>query len=374
MSTLLVRSELEKIDLILLNLEKFCMTEQINNKDKIVSLICEDYNFPYINKIFSEIILHPFIILKYLEYLSWQMLNNIGEDRIKRKTHIYKKLRKLMGKEYIRIRRFNNNGVYCGIPYIENEAGFFFWNDEPILITKFNKNQEFEQPYGFPLRQEVRIMSSIAFSLTCGAYSFNLSYDTYDIPINMLNGEWNFRVDSRVNAVIYLLDRIENNKLNRYIKYDNLRKYNFSTRGYCLENNKKFYSSFDDKDELVLRTCFMLIKAKMLFDSDRLYFEDACINLFIAIEGTLRLIYKRISNQKNFELQPTIEHINNVFPNGEYWEELLRDIYNKRIQIVHPAASKWMPELDDDDFYDNYDIAVDMLFYAITGCLLNREY
>ena len=372
MSTPLVQVELEKIDLILYVLERYHETGKIESKHKVYNLFEHDLNFPSGDEALLKIMCHPYVLLKYLDYLCWRLLNNIGEERLNRRTTVFSNYIKSSDDECIRIRRFNPIGTYCGIPFVVDDGCFFFWNDEPLLVTKYMKNQLLEQPPGFPLRQEVRIMSAIAFSLQRGAYSFSLSYDTYDIPADILGENYNFCSNSRIQSIIRIFDRLTNVNFN--MPFTNPGKFDFSTQDYHLEKAKNFYHSFNIMDELALRTCFLLIKSKMLWDGGRLYSEDACTNLFVSIEGALRLIYQRITGKSNFSIKPTTKHIAAVFPNGEFWIDLLDDIYNKRVQIVHPAEAKWMPELADDDFYDNYEIAIDLIFYAISGELLPREY
>lgn len=185
MSTPLVQVELKKIDLILDILEEYYKSGKINKKSEIHSLLEHDLNFPYGDETLFEVMCHPYVLVKYLECLCRRLFNNIGEVRLTRRKAVFKNWMKATDKEYIRIRRFNPIRTYCGMPFVADDGCFFFWHDEPLLVTKYMKNQLLEQPPGFPLRQEVRIMSAIAFSLR-GAYSFSLSYDTYDIPADIL--------------------------------------------------------------------------------------------------------------------------------------------------------------------------------------------
>ena len=219
-------------------------------------------------------------------------------------------------------------------------------------------------------------MSSIAFSTKPGVFSFNLSNTTYDVPKDVVFGDdCNFTSsESKIQAIIRIFDRMIEYGAGNCKTVTYLSKYSFSTEAYLPDRAKKFYCSFNIADDLTLRTCFLLIKSRMLFDDkDGLYFEDACTNLFISIEGALRLIHFRLTGKRIFEIKPTIQHIVTVFPYGEIWVDLLEEIYDKRVQIVHPAEAKWMPELSADDFYDNYDIAVELVFYAVTGELLPKH-
>jgi len=229
---------------------------------------------------------------------------------------------------------------------------------------------------GLPLRQEVRMLASLGFSMQFSSFSFNLLYNTYDVPSDLVLENEDIS-NVKAQAVIRILSRIMDNygdkiePLGKRVQT----KFKFSTNYFSLERARLFYSSFNIEDDLLLRSSFLILKSKMLWeDEGRLYAEDACSNLFIAIEGILRLIHCRISNGRKFEIKPTLEHISQKFPGGEYWIDILQDIYDKRIQIVHPAESFCMPELEEDDYYDNYGLALDLIYYAVTGELLMREY
>ena len=166
MSTQLVEVELEKIDLVMHILETYFETGEIDNLHEICKLLERDLNFPSGDETLFGVICHPYILFKYLDSISWRLRNNIGEERLTRRHAIYSQLKKNDGEECIRIRKFAPVGTYCGMPYVANDGYFFFWNDEPLLVTKYMKEQLWEQPLSFPLRQEV---NRIAF---CGHHEW----------------------------------------------------------------------------------------------------------------------------------------------------------------------------------------------------------
>lgn len=323
-----------------------------------------------------ELINHPYVLNEYLKSLYNKVRFNLSDELKNKIFETFKIVRENKVEELARIRTFKPIGTYCGTRFKQPDGYYFFLNDEPILVTRFLKDQLDEQMIGLPLRQEVRILASLAFSMQFSSFSFNLLYNIYDVPSDLVLENEDIS-DIKTQAIIRILSRIRDN-------YGDLielpgksvrSKFKFNTKYFSLERARLFYSSFNIQDDLLLRSSLLILKSKMLWeDEGRLYAEDACSNLFIAIEGILRLIHCRIFNGKKFEIKPTLEHISQKFHGGEYWIGVLQDIYDKRIQIVHPAESFWMPELSDDDYYDNYGIALDLIFYAVTGDLLSRDY
>lgn len=59
-----------------------------------------------------------------------------------------------------------------------------------------------------------------------------------------------------------------------------------------------------------------------------------------------------------------------MFPEKPGYVDMIREAYEKRIQIVHPEPRHdigWLPNVYADDFYENYGMANDLIYYAITG-------
>jgi hypothetical protein len=123
-----------------------------------------------------------------------------------------------------------------------------------------------------------------------------------------------------------------------------------------------------------LRTAFLLLKAASLWPhGGHIFGEEATADLFFALEGCLHLIHRRISPGRPFVFKPVLAHIEALFPERPGYPEMIEEAYEKRIQIVHAEpreAIGWLPNLYADDFYDNYGMGNDLLYYAITGSKL----
>ncbi len=333
--------------------------------DDLNYVILEDLDFME-DSTLIQIINHPYILAKYLENVYYQSKFKFSEDLINKTQSILDVFRRSLPQKLVRIRMFKPEGIYCGACFKKTDGEYFFLNDKPILITQFNQEQLCEQLPGFLLRQEVRLCASIALGLQATSYSFNFLYNTYDIPYDLVSDQQDIS-EIKVLAVMRILSRIGDAECSfKEPKITAESKFKFSTKFYSHEKSSLVYSKFNIKDDLLLRTSFLILKSKILWDQpSRLYAEDACSNLFVGIEGILRLISQRIINAEQFEVMPTIAHIKKFY--GDNLGRLLQDIYDKRVQIIHPAESLWMPDLSDDDYYDNYEIAMELMYYAITS-------
>ena len=107
-----------------------------------------------------------------------------------------------------------------------------------------------------------------------------------------------------------------------------------------------------------------------------IFSEDAVANIFFGLEGCLRLIHRRLSGSKNFAIAPTLDHIEKAFPQKPFYVEMITDSYEQRIEIIHPEPRtdrEWVPFITADDFYENYGMVIDLIYYAITGEALPEE-
>ena len=129
---------------------------------------------------------------------------------------------------------------------------------------------------------------------------------------------------------------------------------------------------------LLTRTAFLFIKAASLWsDNSQFYGEDACANLYFALEGCLRHISVKHLSQQSYVYKSTKEYIvknlstlENIIDNLDYSHEL-------RTQIVHPDAMAklgWFPELFADDFYEYFGLANELFYFAVTKTSLHKNH
>lgn len=120
------------------------------------------------------------------------------------------------------------------------------------------------------------------------------------------------------------------------------------------------FAAFAPHDELLLRTVFMLQKARMLW-LNHVFSEDALANVFFALEGCLLLLQRKSGGSPSkIDLTLLTKLFTDLFPRGEELFEFVQEAYDKRIEIVHPSPAsgpKWQPFLMAEEFYDYFGIA-----------------
>jgi len=382
LTTPLVEQELEKVDRVLSVLEDCSRTGQVGDVEVIRQIMIESLRIPGGDPRVEEVIIHPFILWRFAYAVSDRLANDIGPKRLRRLHGL--RVWEKPASRYIRIRRFRpEGGVYYGFTFQADDGYYFFWDDEPILLTRVSKEWLNEERWGTELgwivRPEVRMLASLSFPVKEGFCWFQLSDEVYDVPEDLIvSDEPTFSEDAvqRASTAMRILTRPEmaedSDFKSRVLKAC---PYDFRTEGVSPENVRKFYDCFDINDDLTLRTAFYLLKSVMLWNYEgRIFGEDACANLFFGLEGCLKLIHRRVFGTPNFEVEPTLAHIEDTFDLG--YDRWLKDAHEKRGKIVHPQPrmkTPWLPSLMADDFYENHEMAIDLVYYAVTGEILPRE-
>ncbi len=104
-----------------------------------------------------------------------------------------------------------------------------------------------------------------------------------------------------------------------------------------------------------------------------MFAEDAIANTFFGLEGCLRLIHRRFVGRGNFEIKPTVDHVEKVFREMPGYPDMLKECHAQRVCLVHPeprGQQQWVPPVRADDFYENYGMAIYLAYYAVTGVVL----
>ncbi len=377
-----MRLNLQILDKLLSLLQEYEDTGKIAVDQTLRSHIERTIQIPFTGANENQLLVHPFILKEYSKLLIQRAgFDAIGQDRDRKVRDL------IWGREeediYFRLRRFRpQEGYYYGLPFVNSTAAYTFWSEEPVLITILEKqwmNELFMQSeLGWLSRPEVKMLASLAFS-TPNAHGptcyFQFSDEVYDIPASVVSGGQASLDDltlERIHNVVNILRRMKLSDPWGFQKvFGEASPFGFRTQDIKPELTKQFYENFNLHDELALRTSFLLLKGATLWRQAGFIFgEEATGNLFFALEGCLHLIHRRIFGNSQFEIDSIMTHIEQIFTEKPGYVGLLEDAYQKRVQLVHPITKDgpaWLPSLMADDFYENYGIAVDLLFYAITG-------
>ncbi len=372
----------DQIDSLISAINRLCAKEDVDKLDMLAGDAADILMLPPETLPSLEILTHPFMLWHFAWEMTTRLRHGFGvvpgelEDRLA-KGRYHENI-------WVRLRRFRpTSGYYYGFSFRADDAIYDFWDDQPILLTRIPQcwidEQDHMTELGWIARSEVRVLSSLAFSVSEGYCHFQLTPEVTDLPGSLV-----LDAHSRLTPTSLSVAISTNRLLERLSAFPSSRgtaiasNFDFRSDGIVQEKAWKFYSQFSSDDDLSLRTGFNLLKSAMLWNNgNRIYFDDACINLFFGLEGCLRLISRNQVGSSSFEFKPTMEHIRRLFVERPGYPDMLVDAYEKRTAIVHPASSvdpSWIPFLQADDFYEGFGMAIDLFYYAIVGEVLPREF
>lgn len=353
------------------NLQHYSKYSRFKNEEQVKRTVVKELELPMGDKFIFEYASNLVIVVNLALKLS-------GELREPFKTDLVKKINKLPG-SVIRIRRIQPSNYVFGLNFKTNNSLYTFTNGIPYLITRNSKRMIDETDLtelslGKILREEVKMISSLSFIMSYGSCNLPINQFFCDIPETLFHKSKKFDDETvlRAAAIHHIYSLIWSRDDNKFLLSEN--KYTFRTEEIDFKKIRLYNKSFKILDNLSLRTAFLLIKAKTLSSSSGYIFqEDACANLFFGLEGCLRLLNRRFFGGENFNFKKTIQMVETVFQYAPGYSYLLEDAYMKRTNIVHPESKyneKWFPILYADDYYENLEMAVDLLYHALTGDFL----
>lgn len=371
------------LDEILSALEEIAENGSLHNPDLMVSRMCEMVDLPKGDKEIASILAHPHVMRTFADSKYAQQIIQQG-DPAESKKFLQLIRPKLQSEELIRIRRFRSIGGRYPAQEFRNEPGIYGLIDfEPLLITRYPsewQKEDFAAELGSLTRGEIKLLATLMFSLFAGGpyLYFQFSDHVYDLPNKLILGDES-SVSSislrRAKTVLQILDRIKPPSQGWFqLTHDPAGRYEFSGNEHVTDRLEKLNSAFELTNDLALRTAFLMIRAASLWTTGGSVFrENALADLLFGLEGCLHLVHQRFDPGANFEIQPTFDHIEAIFPHFPGYVPILQDAYDKRIQIVHPenrVDSSWIPNLWAEDFYDNFGLGTDLFYYALTGDIL----
>lgn len=374
----------ERLKIVLAAIQGYSADSNPKLLEPLVPAIIEDLHLPSSDPLLEDICRHPYTAREYARAVLVSQHLALDEPKNADAKTLWGLLRKTQSNEpQVRIRQFSpTGGRYYGFPLYMEDSAYLILNAEPVLITNLTKDWQnellFHIELGVLARLEVKLLATICFSLYNWhgpSFYFMIGPKPLDLPISLIGVS-----DSKIvpdilprltiaQEVFKRLHRLERTKSD----FTEAQFAHFDFRPHKLDDGRlqRFYMQFSLDDYLALRTAYVLLKSAALWVHGGSSFgEEATANLFFGIEGCLHLIHRRLGKSPDFEINPVVQHIKSTFSEKPGYPEMIEDAYDKRIQIVHPNYSEeigWLPNLEADDFYENYGMANDFLYYAITG-------
>lgn len=332
------------------------------------------------NSVYDEMLSYPYIVAKALE-------ENIDYNRdrlLKKKCYFLKSEVQDLTTKYTRHKgkciyvRQIIKSEFSMIPineHIFDKCAYVHLNGTPFVITKIT--EEIEEDFiefNNMLPQEIRLLSSLSFPLEIGAGTFSIKACGSFFTMPLLDGACEDLTEielAEVKLVISLLKRMHNYSTTGNEKPIVPRGLNDKFYSYM----NFFYDLYDEENEVFNRCMYLLYKSNILFfDSSRLFCEEAYLLLTIATEGLLKLLTEK--QYGKFEVKKAFDYINDTFKFGDYMAKRLKEIYELRIELVHPINKYdlgWKKDIMFDDFADDIEIAKALAYHYVTGQLLDHE-
>jgi hypothetical protein len=264
--------------------------------------------------------------------------------------------------DYIRIRQLLSPKEYLDVcEYPQNELlienhYYLINNNTPYLITLFDsKDEETFYSEGVILNINELVFATI-LNLNCSVVVLG---EQYDEKISNLD----FKVEN--------VSDLKNNKskLQTLINVHPFPQYSSKIK----EINLKYFEYYNHpitNDKIFLRVCFSLLKAGMLGIYRNLFFEESCLNLYIALEGLLHLLHEKFYPDEEFCMNNVKNILDNLLEDNDSIYNALKESYEFRNSIVHPEVAAYdfdsvFPIYSSEEFAENWQYAWALLKYIL---------
>ena len=319
-----------------------------------------------LNKPVPPIELQPYIynteILFLLLIDLWNKLSYEKRKDLIDKHRGIKNIGKTLPQERIkyRFRILNPQGTYSNRPFsIDTTVLYTNINGMPVLITKENLESD-SYTSEISILNEYELLASIGVILNSPRHRLHFVFDDKSITVSK---ELYESIPEKlkypfISEMISLFIKIQSPEMYRYSDHSE------SEISTMIDSIK----SIKLTDEAFLRTAFLTMKGRMLWQH-RIFGEDAITNVFFALEGTLHLIQKAYGKDiRRLDFTFLKKVFKDNIERGEELLDFIKEAYDKRTEIVHPVrdnGSNWCPFLIADDFYEYYEIVIDLLNHYI---------
>lgn len=274
-----------------------------------------------------------------------------------------------------RLRAFSAGGIYPNESFIRHDASYMVVNNRPHMLTRNHNDAEVRARGGGDensvlTRREVKLISS--FMCVNGLIVKFSLIDDFDFS-NVFDVNEGYLVNIPQSEIVEVI--FEYAAIRRKSKFTDVASFEFTAVGDSMPDIAVFYRKFKIDDLLLLRTCYLLIKASSMAMTPN-YFEDAVSNIFISLEGVMTLLQRNAGKP--------YEHIDRDLQKGIYediFQESSEGIYSfvieevfargeKRAALMHPQAAAtwgWVPFLMGGDYPEYRQILRCMIFFTVTG-------
>ncbi len=265
----------------------------------------------------------------------------------------------------LRIRRYTQAPppcCYCRYPknsIIQEKCFYLVYKGTPFLFSLLDSEQD-----------ETYLSEGIVLNFKELFFSFFLSFDVRPIYLADYCDIDLAREELRMQSGADLLHEEKNLKIL-------IEKSDLLLEGCDLidinASHLKYMNHPLTQDIVFTRVAFALLKAEMLALTSNLFYEDACFNIYVALEGLVQLLHNKYYPNQEFKF----ENIRLLFrdlldDNDCFFNWLKEEVREDRHIIVHPQVAKdieiTFPTSSGEDYAENHQYA-----FALTEFLLDED-
>ena len=320
----------------------------------VLTFTCNLWEIPYPPKqLVKYFLIHPII-----SSLLFELARNLPREEFDELDPLLDSRHSKRPGPFVQLRELHANGSYPNIEFSRGNCHFIINHGYPYLITyNAGPGSHSASEVAWATKNEIRFAAAVSCASTKGYHSFIFGYPTgLELSYEYFSGvphhqrhtfliEWSRLHDS--------FDRSEG-RYSRFVKPD-FTVYQFTPFSEAIRDFNGLFDTIRISDNLMLRTLSYYVKSTMLW-ANPVFGEEASGNALFAIEGCLLLLQRKEGEQsRNINLQKLEAIFAKRFPRGEESFEYIRDAYDKRIELVHPApkwGTDWSPYLQVDDVFD----------------------
>lgn len=361
------------------NLDFFIKNSKYKNEAQVRNTIINELELPAGDRFIYEYASNPLVVLSVAVNMKYQY--ELHEESSSKVIALVQSRINQTTSPILRIRKIAPYRNVCGVNFQGKNSLYSFANGVPYLVTRnsrrsINEIETTELLMGNISREEVKTIAALELIMTQGFSNMPVDNTFCDIPEYLFHDSNKFNNETvyRAAALLHIFSLIRFSSSRFSIEN---KKYSFRSFGIDLNKTRSFYRNFRLNDTLLLRCASLLIKSSSLERSPgEIHMEDACANLFFGLEGCLRLLNRRFFKNENFNFKNTIQMIQQTFDYAPGYKWMLEDVYNKRVNIVHPESKyndNWFPVLYVDDYRENLEMASDFIYFYVTGDFLKIE-
>jgi hypothetical protein len=134
---------------------------------------------------------------------------------------------------------------------------------------------------------------------------------------------------------------------------------------------RRLLEAMPKEEPLLFRGLYKLLIASELQRYQQ-FLEESALAAFISREAALELLRRQLSAKVGSRLkrEDVLTHIEESFPTGRPFVEVLRSDWEARVMMVHPVSDygeNWTPAVDTDECYESLDTAIHLFRYLVLG-------